>query len=108
NATGAGTTLLAHTNKADGPPPHEIQRPSTHKIAVAASPGAVTYPAAATGYPLVITNNFELTVAAGGTDVARIRYDVKINKVSATDIPNTENKIVSTQKRDLVRNRDLP
>jgi hypothetical protein len=105
-ATAAGTTVLSNTDHDDGPPDHEIRRPSTDRIVVADAPGPRSLDAS--HYPFVMTSDFVLTVRAGGTDIARIRYGVRINKASATDIPNTANRIFSTQKRDLVRNRDLP
>lgn len=101
----AGVTTFTVTNRADGPPPHEIQRPSTDKIVIADSPGILSL--SATDYPFVETANFQLTVAAGGSDVARIRYTVQLNKASATDIPNTTNTVTATEKRDLVRNQAI-
>jgi hypothetical protein len=105
-ATAAGTTVLTRTNFPDGPPPHEIQRPGTDRLVVADAVGAVTLPAG--NYPFIMTSDFVMTVAAGGSDVARIRYQVRIHKTSVTDVPNTENRIVATEKRDLVRNQALP
>lgn len=105
-ATAAGTEILSHTDHPDGPPPHEIQRPATDSIVIADAPGPRSLDAS--HYPFVMTADFVLTVAAGGTDIARIKYGVRINKASATDIPNTENRIFSTEKKDLVRNQDLP
>ncbi|MCZ7406263.1 MAG: hypothetical protein O8C67_15230 [Candidatus Methanoperedens sp.] len=43
-----------------------------------------------------------------GTNIARIKYDVRIEKQNATDIPNAENRIFATEKEDLVRGATLP
>jgi len=104
-ATAAGANVLSLTDSNDGPPAHEIQRPSSDKIVIADAPGPRSLDASS--YPFVMTDDFVLTVAASGTDVARIKYGVRMTKNSATDIPNTENRIFSTEKKDLVRNRDL-
>jgi hypothetical protein len=104
--TAGGATIFSSPGFDDGPPPHEIQRPSTDNIVIADAPGVNTL--SPSNYPFVFDTDFQLTVAAGGLDVARIKYLVKINKVSAADIPNTENRITATEKKDLVRSRDLP
>jgi hypothetical protein len=90
----------------DGPGAHEIQRPSTDKIVIADAPGFAAL--SASSFPATYKAHFTVTVAAGGADVARINYDVLIEKRSATDVPNTENRSVSTAKEDLVRGRSLP
>ena len=90
----------------DGPPPHEIQRPTTDTIVIADAPGAASI--AASEYPYAYRSHFRLTLYAGGTDIALIRYDVNIEKTSATNIPNAQNSITSVTKEDLVRGRSLP
>ncbi len=90
----------------DGPPVHEIQRPSTDKIVVADAPGTRSLSSAQ--YPYIHKSTFTLTVAGGGADIARIKYGVRIQKNNATDIPNTENRIFAIEKEDLVRGKSLP
>jgi hypothetical protein len=89
----------------DGPASHEILRPSADKIVVADVPGFPAVPPV--NFPATYRAHFTVTVAAGTTDVARIKYDVLINKTSASDVPNTENRSVVTEKEDLVRGRCL-
>lgn len=90
----------------DGPRPHEIRRPSTDKIVIADAPGPRSL--AASHYPFEMEADFVLTVASsGGTDIARVNYRVELEKQNATDIPNTRNSIAASEKKDLVRNRDL-
>jgi hypothetical protein len=103
--TRAGTETLNVTSHNDGPPPHEIQRPSTDKIVIADAPGGLNITPAQ--HPYIMNASFNLTVAGSGHDIARIRYNVNINKQNPTEVPNTTNRIVATEKRDLVRNRDL-
>lgn len=90
----------------DGPPPHEIQRPTADTIVIADSPGSLrTLPAE---YPYIYRSHFTLTVEdARSAPIARIKYDVRIERRNAGDIPNTENQIVATEKRDFVRGRNL-
>jgi hypothetical protein len=90
----------------DGPPAHEIRRPAPDTLVVADSPGPRAL--AATDYPFGLSADFTLTVAAAGTDIARIRYGVRISKTSATNIPNAQNTVSATDKEDLVRSRNLP
>ncbi|HEX9988836.1 MAG TPA: hypothetical protein VGE45_10225 [Chloroflexia bacterium] len=90
----------------DGPPPHEIQRPSTDKIVVADAPGARALVTAQ--YPYTYRSHFTLIVAdSGGRDIAKVTYDVWIEKTSAADVPNTHNSITATSKEDLVRGQSL-
>jgi hypothetical protein len=53
--------------------------------------------------------SFAVTVAnAAGTDVARAKYDVWIEKRTPTEVPNTKNTITPVEKTDLVHGRRLP
>jgi hypothetical protein len=91
----------------DGPGAHEVQRPTSDKIVVADAPGAASLTAAQ--HPFVYRSRFSVTVVDGaGFDVARIRYEVHIDKRSAADVPNTENRIFAVGKEDMVRNVSLP
>ena len=89
----------------DGPSPQWVKRPSADKIVIADSPGFTAL--SATDFPATYKAHFNLTVAAGATDIARIKYDVLINKTSATNVPNAENRSFSVSKNDLVRGRTL-
>jgi hypothetical protein len=89
----------------DGPPTHEIRRPTSDTIVIADSPGPRSL--GASDYPFGLSADFNLTVAAGGTDIARIRYEVKISKTSATNIPNAENSVRALEKEDIVRQRSI-
>jgi hypothetical protein len=89
----------------DGPGAHEVQRPTTDKIVIADAPGAAAL--SASQFPFIYRSHFTVTVAAGSTDVARIRYDVRIEKTNATNVPNVENSIAAVTKEDLVRGRSL-
>jgi hypothetical protein len=89
----------------DGPPSHEIRRPTADKIVVADAPGFASVPTGS--FPVTYRAHFAVTVAAASTDIARINYDVLIDKRTATEVPNTENRSFSTQKLDLVRGRSL-
>lgn len=91
---------------ADGPGAHEISRPNRNRLVVADGPGISALNARS--YPFIYRAHFVVTVAdASGRDIARIRYDVRIEKRSAADVPNTHNSITATEKIDLVRNRNL-
>jgi hypothetical protein len=90
----------------DGPPAHEVQRPSPDKIVIADAPGGISVTSAQ--FPYIYRSHFRVTVAdSDGQDIAHIRYDVRIEKRSATDIPNTENSIVAVAKEDTARSRSL-
>jgi hypothetical protein len=90
----------------DGPPAHEIQRPSKDKIVIADAPGIGAL--SATQFPFQYKSHFHLKVAdTSGKDIALIKYDVKIHKKSAAEIPNTENTITAVEKKDLVRGKNL-
>ena len=90
----------------DGPPVHEIQRPSKDKIVIADAPGIGAL--SATQFPFQYKSHFHLKVAdTSGKDIALIKYDVKIHKKSAADVPNTENTITAVEKKDLVRGKSL-
>lgn len=89
----------------DGPPPHEIQRPDANTLVVADAPGMRAL--SASQYPFSLAADFTLSLVAGTTDIARINYEVRITKTSATDIPNTQNSVTATDKADLVRGRSL-
>lgn len=89
----------------DGPPDHEVRRPTTNTIVVADAPGIRSL--TASQYPFSLSANFTLTVTAGSTDIARVEYSVRISKTSATNIPNRQNAVTVTSKRDLVRGRNL-
>jgi hypothetical protein len=104
--TAGGNVIHTSTGFRDGPGEHEIQKPSSDKVVVADAPGISALDAS--HYPFVFDADFELKVVAGGADIARITYKVKINKASASDIPNTENRITPIEKKDLVRNQVLP
>jgi hypothetical protein len=90
----------------DGPPPHEIQRPTADTIVIADAPGSLTTPAA--DYPYIYRSHFTLTVEdARRAPIARVKYDVRIERRTAADVPNTENQIFHTEKKDFVRGRNL-
>jgi hypothetical protein len=90
----------------DGPPPHEIQRPTADTLVVADAPGSLRTPAA--DYPYIYRSHFTLTAEdSRGAPIARIKYDVRIERRSAADVPNTENSIVATEKKDFVRGKNL-
>jgi hypothetical protein len=90
----------------DGPAAHEVLRPTADTIVVADAPGVGAL--AAAQYPFTYQAHFAVTVADGTGDVAQARYEVRISKTSATNVPNAENRSFSTEKRDLVRGRALP
>jgi len=90
----------------DGPGAHEIRRPSKDKIVVADAPGL--FPIAANAFPVTYKAHFTVTIASGTADIARIKYDVVIDKRTSTEVPNTENRSLATAKEDLVRARPLP
>jgi hypothetical protein len=90
----------------DGPGSHEIKRPTADKIVVADAPGVADVPTGS--FPVTYKAHFAVTLAAASTDIARINYDVLIDKRTATDVPNTENQSLTTEKQDLVRARSLP
>jgi len=89
----------------DGPGAHEVKRPTRSTIVVADAPGAASLSAAQ--FPFIYRSHFAVTVAAGGVDIARIRYDVRIEKTNAANVPNVENSITAVDKADLVRGRSL-
>ncbi len=90
----------------DGPAAHEIQRPNAHSIVVADAPGLAGLVAAS--YPVTYRAHFILTLNdARNAPIARVNFDVLIDKRSAAEVPNTENRAVVTAKKDLVRGKDL-
>jgi len=90
----------------DGPPEHEIQRPSDDALVVADAPGYPGLPA--TAFPVTYRAHCKVIAAtSAGSDVAMIRYDVLIDKRTATEVPNTENRSVVVEKRDIARGRAL-
>ena len=100
----SGTQTGTRTGN-DGPPAHEIQRPSTDLIVIADAPGFRGL--AASQYPVTYDADFDLTVSdTGGNDIADIEYEVHIDKSDPTTV--NRNDITATAKRDLVRNRNLP
>ena len=90
----------------DGPAAHEVQRPSADTIVIADAPGAARLDTA--DFPFIYRSHFSITVASGGVEVARARYDVRIEKKNLVDVPNTENRLVVVEKEDLVRGASLP
>lgn len=90
----------------DGPAPREVQRPTADTIVIADAPGAARLDPG--DFPFIYRAHFSLTVASAGTDVARARYDVRIEKRNEVDVPNTENRLVVVEKEDLVRGAALP
>jgi hypothetical protein len=90
----------------DGPPDHEVLRPSENKLVVADPPGL--WMSNQSDYPFKLDAHFYLMVSdKTGVRIAQIEYDVDIEKTTFENIPNKVNRIVATRKRDLVRNRDL-
>jgi peptidoglycan hydrolase-like protein with peptidoglycan-binding domain len=90
----------------DGPPFHEIQRPTANTLVVADAPGLRGLVPA--NFPVSMNAHFIFTVNdTRGAPVARINYDVLIDRRSVADVPNTDNRIVSTAKKDFVRGRNL-
>jgi len=89
----------------DGPGDHEVKWPTTRKIVVADAPGAARLTAAQ--FPFRYSSHFRVTVFSGAKDVARIAYDVQIEKTDAANIPNVTNSITSVSKQDLVYGRAL-
>ncbi len=48
----------------------------------------------------MLQSHFAITVkSTAGVDIARIRYDVVLEKTSATNIPNAQNSITSIEKK---------
>ena len=95
-------------SRPDGPGTHETLRPSADKIVVADAPSLGPArekpdPLPADQFPLIFKAHFTVTLAAGATDVARVEYDVLINKASPDNVPNVENRSFVTRKEDLVR-----
>ena len=90
----------------DGPPVHEIQRPTADTLVVADPPGLRGLVPAS--FPISMNAHFIFTVNdTRSAPVARINYDVLIDRRSVADVPNTDNRIVSTAKKDFVRGRNL-
>jgi peptidoglycan hydrolase-like protein with peptidoglycan-binding domain len=90
----------------DGPAAHEIQRPTADTIVVADAPGLSGLVAAS--FPVTYRAHFILTVNdALNAPIARINYDVLIERRTQAEIPNTENRVVTTAKKDFVRGKDL-
>ncbi len=90
----------------DGPSPREVLRPTSDRLVVADAPGRVL---SKRDYPYSYQARFTVTVSApDGRDIARVRYDVGIRKLSEGDVPNKENRIVATAKEDLIRGMALP
>ncbi len=91
----------------DGPPAHEIQRPTADTIVVADAPGINRAPTAA-DYPISYRSHFFLTVEdVRRAPIARINYDVHIRRTGLANIPNADNRIVATEKKDFVRGKNL-
>ncbi len=88
-----------------GPSAHEVQRPSSSRIVVADAPGAASLPAAS--FPFIYRSHFSVTLAAQGVDIARIKYDVRIEKTNKANVPNVENSIAAVDKVDLVKGLSL-
>jgi peptidoglycan hydrolase-like protein with peptidoglycan-binding domain len=95
----------------DGPAAHEIQRPDAQTIVVADAPGLGTTPPpglVAAQYPVTYRAHFILTMNdARNAPIARANFDVLIDKRAPAEVPNTENRVVTTAKRDFVRGKDL-
>jgi peptidoglycan hydrolase-like protein with peptidoglycan-binding domain len=90
----------------DGPAAHEIQRPTADTIVVADAPGLQGLTAG--NFPITYRSHFHLTVSdAANAPIARVNYDVLIDRRSVADVPNTENRIVATARKDFVRGQDL-
>jgi hypothetical protein len=90
----------------DGPGAHEIQRPTADTIVIADAPGPRGLVPA--NFPITFRAHFILTVSdARNAPIARINYDVIIDRRSVADVPNTENRITATARRDFVRARNL-
>ena len=95
----------------DGPAAHEIQRPDAQTIVVADAPGLGTTPPGgltAAQYPVTYRAHFIVTMNdARNAPIARANYDVLIDKRAPGEVPNTENRVVATDKRDFVRGKTL-
>lgn len=90
----------------DGPAAHEIQRPTADTIVIADAPGLQGLVAAS--YPVTYMAHFILTLNdATNAPIARATFDVRIDKRTATEVPNTENRAFITAKRDFVRGKNL-
>jgi peptidoglycan hydrolase-like protein with peptidoglycan-binding domain len=90
----------------DGPAAHEIQRPTPDTIVIADAPGLSGL--AAASFPVTYRAHFILTVNdAANAPIARINYDVLIERRTQAEIPNTENRVVATAKKDFVRGKNL-
>lgn len=90
----------------DGPAAHEIMRPDAHTIVVADAPGLSGMVTAS--YPVTYMAHFILTMRdPRNAPIARINFDVRIDKRSENEVPNTENRAFFTAKRDFVRGRNL-
>ncbi len=90
----------------DGPPAFTVQRPTADTIVIADAPGLRGLTAAS--FPVTYRSHFILTVSDNrNAPIARINYDVLIDRRSVADVPNTENRIVTTATRDFVRGKNL-
>lgn len=90
----------------DGPAAHEIQRPTADTIVIADAPGLQGMVAAS--YPVTYMAHFILTLNdARSAPIARANFDVRIDKRTAAEVPNTENRAFITAKRDFVRGKNL-
>lgn len=90
----------------DGPAAHEIQRPTADTIVIADAPGLQGMVTAS--YPVTYMAHFILTLNdATNAPIARANFDVRIDKRTETEVPNTENRAFITAKRDFVRGKNL-
>ncbi|HEY0737248.1 MAG TPA: peptidoglycan-binding protein, partial [Herpetosiphonaceae bacterium] len=90
----------------DGPPAHEIQRPTADTIVIADAPGLQGMVTAS--YPVTYMAHFILTLNdATNAPIARANFDVRIDKRTEVEVPNTENRAFITAKRDFVRGKNL-
>ncbi len=95
----------------DGPAAHEILRPDAHTIVVSDAPGLGDTPPGgltAAQYPVTYRAHFIVTMNdTRNAPIARVNYDVLIDKRAPAEVPNTENRVVVTAKRDFVRGKNL-
>lgn len=94
----------------DGPPAHEILRPTTDKIAISDTPGVKSGLGTwLSPYPFKMDMDFVLTIwAKAGYPIARVTFSVFIEKRDEKEVPNQRNEVVVKQKQDLVRDVVLP
>jgi hypothetical protein len=98
-------TTLSHgqtetINKSDGPSPELVARPNDSLIAVADCPGALVVAANPAAFPISYHAHFVLTAfdSINMAPLAKISYDVTIDKMTINDASPTNTLSVTDQK----------